>query len=583
MRRPSQATVEPGPARDWPWFWIFGAVALAVVAAWLVRVTGPANFSGDQMKPMAYVLDVVKGGNWIVQTDFSGAITSKPPLYTWLATLSSAALGEVSALPMYVPTGLGILGTALAAAWIGRRWFGDRAGLYAGLFVVLTPLAIRNIAFARTDALFTFWITIAALCALRAWSDRGGTWWWLGFWIACALSVLTKGPLGIPLAAFGLVAAIWERTRSGRSEPSGSAQSVGHRVAVHGLGLTIVLVLGGGWFLLAYSEVGQALVDKQIGDELIGHASKGPRPLPIGYFFTTFFPWSFLAAWGMIRAVRKPETDPARRRTERFLTCWIVLAVLMFSLSSHQRHDHLLPLLAPMAVLAGREFARLTAGISDRRQMSLAAGISVVLLLVTAVYFNGRTARVPDVALSEATLDVARQIKAIEARDGQVLPLTLYNAPSFLEFALGQKAGEADKDQMLRVLDGDEPVFLAANNPSVLERISLVGGREWHVWAKGSEVGKLRTGEVYATVPPGRIPTSGAFYSDGLVLRFDRAAYFDRSFGVYRFRFDSGATLLIENTAAELRVVAVRETGSGRRYSIRLDGFATTNLDIRTD
>src|SRR5439155_1467719 len=76
---------------------------------------------------------------------------------------------------------------------------------------LLSDVGARQVATARWDGLFALTVTIAALAAFAAWSaGRGWTW----FWLAAAVSALTKGPLGVLLAAFGLVAVVWER-RSG--------------------------------------------------------------------------------------------------------------------------------------------------------------------------------------------------------------------------------------------------------------------------------------------------------------------------------------------------------------------------------
>ena len=68
--------------------------------------------------------------------------------------------------------------------------------------------------------------------------------------------------LGLLLAAGGLFAELWER-REGRPQ----------RLAGNPLpGLSLYCGLVGGWFLLAWMQEGQALIDKMIGRELIGHA-----------------------------------------------------------------------------------------------------------------------------------------------------------------------------------------------------------------------------------------------------------------------------------------------------------------------
>jgi len=63
----------------------------------------------------------------------------------------------------------------------------------------------------------------------------------------------------------------------------------------------------------------------------------------------------FLALW---RVIRYPAGNPGERHFERFLTCWILFGLLIFSLVRHQRADLLLPLWPACALFAVREMAR---------------------------------------------------------------------------------------------------------------------------------------------------------------------------------------------------------------------------------
>src|SRR5258708_32332104 len=96
---------------------------------------------------------------------------------------------------------------------------------------------------ARFDGLFALAVMLAARAAFHAWM-RGGGWAW--FWLAAAVSTLTKGPLGLLLAAFGLLAVAWER-RSGTPKPLGGSQLPG---------VIGYLLLTVGWFVLAYRRLG---------------------------------------------------------------------------------------------------------------------------------------------------------------------------------------------------------------------------------------------------------------------------------------------------------------------------------------
>src|ERR1043166_9253093 len=90
--------------RMWaPW----AAIGLLAACIFALRLSGPPDLlDHDQERPAAYVLDVIKNGNWIAQRDLSGDISSKPPLYAWLSALTSLACGRVSLFSLYLPGGV---------------------------------------------------------------------------------------------------------------------------------------------------------------------------------------------------------------------------------------------------------------------------------------------------------------------------------------------------------------------------------------------------------------------------------------------------------------------------------------------
>src|SRR5262249_57202466 len=107
--------------------------------------------------------------------------------------------------------------------WPGGLYSGRRAWLVGGLACVPSLVGAWQIATAWWDGLFSLTVAGAALAAFRAWMRGGG---WTPFWLAAAAATLTKGPLGLLLAAFGLGAVVWER-RTGRSKPLEGSHALG--------------------------------------------------------------------------------------------------------------------------------------------------------------------------------------------------------------------------------------------------------------------------------------------------------------------------------------------------------------------
>ena len=143
---------------------------------------------------------------------------------------------------------------------MGQKHFGPRPAFFGALAGMLTSAGLKEFGLARTDGVFAFTVTASALLAFRAWSlGRGWTW----FWLAAAAATLTKGPLGVVLAAGGLLACWWERRTSEPLPLRGS----------YWAGVGLFLLLTAGWLALSYWQLGPPVLEKLLGKELKAHAA----------------------------------------------------------------------------------------------------------------------------------------------------------------------------------------------------------------------------------------------------------------------------------------------------------------------
>jgi 4-amino-4-deoxy-L-arabinose transferase-like glycosyltransferase len=344
--------MNPRPSSSWLAYLCIIVLGFVLFA---IRLLAPPNLlDQDQERPASYVLDAVHNRHWICQRDLYGEITSKPPMFTWLAALTTVATGRISMFSLYLPGALAAIGTACLLLWFGTKHFGQSAAIFAALAAMLSPAGLKGFGLARTDGLFAFTVTAAALFAFHALLDRGN---WLWFWLFAAMATLTKGPLGVLLAGAGLLSTFWPsdapRSTLKRSThlPRPCSFSASHRWLV----------------LLAYWQFGQPLIDKMLGKELLGHAiTSGKKAWPGSHFYQPPLyylgraaPWSLLAYYALWRIYKHPSLDAVERHFERFLFCWFLVGLLLFSLAPHQRADLLWPIMPAGALVAGRELARL--------------------------------------------------------------------------------------------------------------------------------------------------------------------------------------------------------------------------------
>lgn len=437
--------------------WI-ALLALLVATIFAIRLAGPNDLEGDaQDRNVGYVMDAVWQGHWLVQTDIRDRIMSKPPLHTWVAS-AFAGIGGINRLTLTLPSALAVFGMALAVFLVGRKRFGPVAGGMAGLAVVLAPMMSRHIALVRTDALFALAIALAAFAAHRAWERGGG---WTPFWLAAAAATLVKGPLGLVLAAAGLLAFFWER----RSDPAAPALRGSHRA-----GIALFLALTLGWLLAAVAVEGYKLIDRLLFAELLGQATgmrKGSMPgenlpKPTLFFIVRFLPFSLFACYGFWRVWRHPAADAATRRFERFLFCWVAAGLLVFSLAAHFRADLLLPLWPPAALLAGREMARLGERFGPRR-LAAATTVLVALLLGAMVWnYLGKAGRFSKEV--RYTLQAEAAARALAGSGLDVRQIRHLDTPVSLQLTLGTFNVWIEEAEALQLVRSNTPVLLAVES-----------------------------------------------------------------------------------------------------------------------
>ncbi|HLE82882.1 MAG TPA: glycosyltransferase family 39 protein, partial [Thermoanaerobaculia bacterium] len=144
--------------------------------------------------------EMVVDGHWLVP-HVNGRVTSdKPPLFFWTIAVLSLPGGEVTPWTARLPSALAALGTLLLVIRLGSRIGGERVAWFAPLTLATTLMFWEKARWAQIDALLCFlvWVALSAFEAWRA-GDAGGRRAGLLFWLAAALAVLAKGPVGLLL------------------------------------------------------------------------------------------------------------------------------------------------------------------------------------------------------------------------------------------------------------------------------------------------------------------------------------------------------------------------------------------------
>jgi 4-amino-4-deoxy-L-arabinose transferase-like glycosyltransferase len=351
--------------------WVIGVLGLAALNLFFRLWDGRIN-EWDEALHGIIAHEARESGRWVLTT-YAGApdyYFLKPPLGIWMVVASYWALGY-HAFALRLPSALcALAGVALVVA-LGRRWFGRRVGLLAGLVLATSyPYVIQHAG--RTgdlDAQFTL-LTMVAMTCLLGLADRKLC--AVGFGLALGLGFLLKSFAVIQLLVIApiylLLSRDLGRVRWARWSLAGAA-------AVAPVGL---------WAVARYHWDGLTFIGAMVREDLFHRtqATIGAPPYdPLyyaGFLLDRMAPWSELilagGIWLGLRAFQREGQLEPRPKPLLLLIVWATVPFLLFSTSRTQHHWYINPTLPAIALL-GALSARLLI-----RSRALASATAIVVL-----------------------------------------------------------------------------------------------------------------------------------------------------------------------------------------------------------
>jgi len=346
-------------------------------ALFIVNLGGYPFYTKGEPREAVTVLDMVRGGGFIMPLRAGVEVPSKPPLMHWMAALISIAAGRVNEWTVRMPSALCAITAIIACYLYGRALFGESAGLLASLILATSFQILQAGGGARVDMTLTLFIelTLFEFIAIA----EGIRHRRIFMYIAAALAVLAKGPVGVVLP--GLIGLVWIALE-------GRWSLVGQLGLLWGVPL--VIAIDGGWYAAASIVRGGAFVRKQIFAENLfrffhsdefheGHAH--PFYYLEGALAAGFLPWTLIAPPVVLEYIRRPLKNPRLR----YLATWCVVVLVFYSFPRSKRGAYLLALYPALALLFGVAIARASAA-SDRSRwiVGLSKGAGVVFVAAAA-------------------------------------------------------------------------------------------------------------------------------------------------------------------------------------------------------
>jgi 4-amino-4-deoxy-L-arabinose transferase-like glycosyltransferase len=330
-----------------------------LLATFCLVLFGYAMFSGNPLSLHSARLpetarEMMASHDWLVPRSGGRPWLERPPLPHWITIAISALLGQHCDRVWVVrlPAVLMGLSVVLMTAWTAGVGFGRRIGLCAG-YALATAYEFWRYSTLSEDDIFLAAIVVGAIALfvraqfveasatdnrVRLFGSR--PWSILGFFTLTGLTNLAKSPFVGAVVVIGPIGAflLW------------NAQWKNIRRYLWFWGAIVFFALTLFWPYMIYQRY-PATIHNWFFDY---SETEQYDEAPWYYLLVMpafFMPWSLFALAGFW--ITRRRAIHATGSFERFLWCWAIVPVLLFSIPHRKHHHYLVPSLAPWGILAG--------------------------------------------------------------------------------------------------------------------------------------------------------------------------------------------------------------------------------------
>jgi hypothetical protein len=271
----------------------------------------------------------------------------KPPLLYWLVMLSYQLFGVHDWAARLVPCLAGIFCVVITTGWAWRT-LGFWSGLVSGAILTLSMRFLYLAGMLSMDGLLCSFVLAGLACGHLALADGRHRWRWLVVSaLACALGVLTKGPVAIVLIVVPIVVlAFLDRRYRFLTKIE---------ACVYG---SIVVLVAGPWFILMVVSAPEAAGSFLWLHHLMRYLASIDHEKPAWFYVPSLLlgmlPWTLLLI-PMVPYLWRKSLRASKRRPAALGAFVLAFAwcVLFFSLSGCKRPGYILPALPLLALIVG--------------------------------------------------------------------------------------------------------------------------------------------------------------------------------------------------------------------------------------
>ena len=387
--------------------WIFSILWLLLIGwlafLWHLGSTGLVDETEPLFAEAARQMTVT--GDWVTPYFNGETRFDKPPLIYWLMAIAYQLFG-VNEWSVRLPSAIG----AIALMFFGfytllatqNNKSKSKSFLLPCIGAALIALNLQTIVWARTgvsDMLLSSCMGMSLLSFFLGYTSQdnitkntpGSRSWYLACYVFLALSVLTKGPVGIVLPGLIIITFLLY---------TGNFTKVIQEMGIVSGGV-IFLVMTLPWYILIIRQHGRDYIDSFFGyhnferftEVVNGHGA------PWYFYFLVvlvgFIPWSIYLPVAILRVKFWQRSwwcqQPRVSQLSLFAFFWFSGIFIFFTIAVTKLPSYTLPLLPASAILVALFWSEAISTANPKRSMNrglfISCVINVIVLVILAIFF----------------------------------------------------------------------------------------------------------------------------------------------------------------------------------------------------
>lgn len=353
----------------------FFILLLAILAAvYLVPLGNHPLMDPDEGRYSEIPREMVESGDFVTPRLNYVKYFEKPAFLYWANALAYKAIGENEFASRITVTLCALLGILVAGLLAGYM-YGKLAGWFAA---VITGSSFLYFAIGTLDILdmpLAFFLTVAMAAFYVAQKEESNVWYLL-FYGACALAVLTKGLVGVVLPGgiilvYILVSRKWRLFYKPLYIPA----------------IILFFAITVPWFYMVCKANADFFHFFFIQEHFQRYLTKMHDRYEPFWFFTPILiagilPWTaFLPGFFSKYSIFRSPTDDDQKDANRYLLIWALFIFVFFSISDSKLIPYIVPCIPPIAIMIAAELDRM---VSDNK----AHGMPALCLVLTSGLFG---------------------------------------------------------------------------------------------------------------------------------------------------------------------------------------------------